>query len=277
LRAALVVLTVVAAFSSFGQPARAHLGRRLRIDIEGGKLVARGVNTGTPDGAPEIRPFEGAVHDHWRNFHLPELPTPDFATTFLPEFDLPASVASLQHHSLSLRLVDAFQWAHPQLSHHGSTTPHFQPLDDGEVIRIEGADNTSTTTDQLGSFTLLQLVPPGGDPDIPVAYHINGHPDDEIHVLKFILSATNLVGPTTIAASDPIYVLLAPDGATHAEKLHHEALFLSEYMASLPVPEPGGLGLSILGLLAVFARTRRQRSIKSRNYLNSIDSARRSP
>jgi hypothetical protein len=256
-RGVVIALVVGAVTSNFGEPAWAHLGRRLRIDVVNGKLVAQGVNTGMPDGAPEIRPFEGAVHDHWRNFHLPELPTPDFATPFLPEFDLPASVTSLQHHSLSLRLVDAFQWAHPQLSHRGLTTPHFQPLDQGEVIRIEGADNSSTTTAQMGSLTLLELVPPSGDPDIPIAYSINGHPRDEIHVLKFVLSTMNLVGPTAIAASDPIYVLLAPDGATHAEKLHHQALFLSEYMASLPVPEPGGLGLFVLSLFGTLPRRRR--------------------
>jgi hypothetical protein len=65
------------------------------------------------------------------------------------------------------------------------------------------------------------------------------------------------VGPTTVAASDPIYVLLAPDGATYATKLHHEALFLSEYMASLPVPEPDGFTLFVLSLFGTLPPRRR--------------------
>ena len=243
----------------FCQPSFAHLGRRLRIDVVDGKLVAKGVNTGMPDGAPEIRPFDSVVHDHWRNFDVPSLPNPLFANSFLPEFDVPDTVTSLQDHSLNLRLVDAFQWVHPQLAHHGSTTPVFQPLDPGEVIRIEGAANTSTTTEAMGSLLLIESVPVGGDPDIGILYSIDGHPYDELHVLKFILSAANNAGPTVVAPSDPIYVVLAPDGATPEEKLHHAALFLSEHLGTALVPEPSALRLLVLGLLGAFGRWRRNR------------------
>jgi hypothetical protein len=252
-------LLVLALTGSLAAPASAHVGRRMRLDVADGKIVAYGANTGLPDGLPDVRPYAGVVHDHWKNYNIPALPNPIFASTFLPEFDVPASVTGLVGYSLQLDLIDAWKWANPMLGHHGhhghSTTPTFSPLAPGEVIRIEGALNTWTDTTQFGSLTLLEEVPAGGDSDVPILYSINGHPSNEIHVLKMIVSASSLTGGPAILPSNPIYILLSPDGANMTEKLHHESLFLEEYLSS--VPEPSSAGLLLLGF-ALSRHARRQ-------------------
>jgi hypothetical protein len=252
--AAIAALIVSATSAS---TASAHLGRRLRIDVVDGQIVAVGANTGQPDGLPDVRPYAGVVHDHWKNYTVPALPVPMFAQTYLPEFDVPASVTELVGYSLHLELKGAWQWAHPMMPHHGHATPHLTPLDPGEVIRIDGAQNTWTDSTQMGSLLLSPPLPAGGDPDISILYSINGHPHHEIHVLKFVLSAEPPSGGPAFAPSDPLYVLLSPDGATMAEKLHHESLFLEEYLAN--VPEPSSAGLLLLGF-ALSCHARRHRS-----------------
>jgi hypothetical protein len=235
----------------------AHVGRRLRLDVAGGKLTAQGVNTGAPDGAPNERPYDGVVHDHWRNFTVPALPTPEFANSFLPEFDVPPYVTELEHHSLSLQLTGAWQWVSPP---HHALSPNFTPLDPGEVIRIDGAANTFTTTEAMGSLLLSESIPAGGDPDVGVLYSIDGHPQDEIHILRFIVSAENTAGPTHIQPSDPIFVVIAPDGPTHLDKLHHQSLFLSEYLSTRGIPEPtsGALMAACIAALTSLARLARR-------------------
>lgn len=236
-------------------PASAHLGRRLRLNIENGKIVAYGANTGEPDGMPNERPYAGAVHDHWKNYTLPSLPQPVFAQTFLPEFDVPASVTGLVGRSLTLDLVAAWQWANPMMSHHGHTTPTLTPLDPGEVIRVDGALNTWTDTVQKGSLLLSEPLPAGGDPDVPILYSIVGHPVNEIHVLKFVISASTPAGALPLLPSAPVFVMISPDGTTMAEKLHHESLLLEEFMSN--VPEPSGGCLMLLATSALVRRPRR--------------------
>ncbi len=238
-------------------PASAHLGRRLRLNIENGQIVAYGANTGEPDGLPNERPYAGAVHDHWKNYTIPALPQPTFAQTFLPEFDVPASVTGLVGRSLTLDLVGAWQWANPVMAHHGHTTPTLTPLDLGEVIRVEGALNTWTDTAQKGSFLLSEPLPAGGDPDVPILYSIAGHPVNEIHVLKFIISASTPVGAQPLRPSAPVFVMISPDGTTMEEKLHHESLLLEEFMSN--VPEPSGGCLMLLAALGLVQRSRRPR------------------
>lgn len=250
-----LTLLVVATLAT---PASAHLGRRFRLAIENGQIVAFGANTGAPDGLPNVRPYAGVVHDHWKNYTLSALPEPEFAQTYLPEFDVPASATGFVGRSLYLNLVGAWQWDQPTLSQQGQTTPTFTPLDPGEVIRIEAAQNTWTDTTQLGSLLLSPPLPAGGDPDVPILYSIVGHPENKIHVLKLVISASTPVEASPLASSDPVYVLLSPDGATMEHKLHHESLFLEEYMSN--VPEPGSAAILSVGCaILVMAKRRRTR------------------
>lgn len=248
-------LAAVALLQLTCSPASAHLGRRLRLNIENGKIVAYGANTGEPDGLPNERPYAGAVHDHWKNYTLPSLPQPVFAQTYLPEFDVPASVTGLVGRSLNLQLVGAWQWANPMMAHHGHTTPTLTPLDPGEVIRVDGALNTWTDTVQKGSLLLSEPLPAGGDPDVPILYSIVGHPVNEIHVLKFIISASTPAGAQPLLPSAPVYVMISPDGTTMEEKLHHESLLLEEYMSA--VPEPSAGCLMLLAAAGLVRRSRR--------------------
>ena len=43
----------------------AHSGRRFSIEVVNGPPAAQGINTGPDDGAPFIRPYLNAIHDHW--------------------------------------------------------------------------------------------------------------------------------------------------------------------------------------------------------------------
>ena len=87
---------------------------------------------------------------------------------------------------------------------------------------------------------LLRDVPFGGVDDLDPLYEINTQPAGEIHVLRFILSATTAAGePSAVLPSRPINVLLSPDGESPMQRLHHASLYLERHMAS--VPEPSSL------------------------------------
>lgn len=111
----------------------------------------------------------------------------------------------------------------------------------------------------MGSLLLSTPFPAGGDPDIPILYSIAGHPADEIHVLELVISASKLVGDSSLRPSDPVYVLISPDGVTMEQKLHHESLFLEEYLASIPEPSSVLIAIGVLGMAGVPTRRRRSR------------------
>lgn len=243
----------------------AHTGRRFLIEVVGGKLQAQGVNTGAPDGAPAIRPYVNSIHAHWSNV------TPDpnsglqpFATSFLPDFEVPidASFVQLKFHELNLELLGASKWVAPPMMPPEGTVPHLQPLDPNEVIRIETV-NTDISTDTLGELLLSVSIPQAGIDDIVLNYNIEGHPTDQIHVLQFQLSAkpADPSLPDLIEDSDPIYILLSPDGSSPMERLHHAALYLEEFLGNNPtfIPEPGSFLLTLSAFLALSStRSRRQ-------------------
>lgn len=250
------VCSAVALAALLAAPAHAHLGRRLRLFVENGQIVAYGANTGSPDGLPNLRPYAGVVHDHWKNYTLPSLPEPKFAQTYLPEFDVPASTTALVGHAIRLNLVGAFQWTSPVLAPQGVTVPTLTPLDLGEVITITASQNTWTDTAKLGNVLLDPALPAGGDPDVPILYSIVGHPTNEIHILKFVVSSTPPVGGSPLQSSAPVYVMISPDGTTMEQKLHHESVFLEEYLANVPEPSAAML-LAVAIPLAASARRQR--------------------
>ena len=219
--------------------AEAHLGRRLLIEVVDGKLQTQGVNTGPDDGAPAIRPYPNAIHDHWRNVE-----SLGIATASLPGFDVsPAAATALQGSGLELRLDAVLRWRSPPMHPDPGHTPRLEPLAAGQVLTIDGPTET-LNSENLGALTLLDEVPFGGVADLDLIYGINALPTVEIHVLRFGLTATPIGGRLpTVAASDPIYVLLSPDGDGPVERLHHASLFLENYLATVPEPSTGSLAI----------------------------------
>ncbi|QEG36426.1 hypothetical protein [Bythopirellula goksoeyrii] len=232
--------------------ALSHEGRIFSIEVVNGKLQVQGINTGEPDGAPTTRPYVNSMHDHWKNSTIPELGP--IANSFLPDYEIQIGTAFviLKDHEVTLELLSASQWVNPPMMPLPGTIPHLRPLDPGEVIRIEAG--TTVTTDSLGTLLLSSSVPQTGIADILVNYSIDGHPTNEIHVLEFRLSAspTDLNQPSMIRDSDPIYVLLSPDGANPMEKLHYASLYLEQYLAT--VPEPNSITLVCLATALLCTR-----------------------
>lgn len=225
---------------------QAHNGRGFEVEVVAGKLQAQGINSGDPDGAPAVRPYANSIHDHWR--YVPSL---DLSVASLPEFEVTPLVASssLAAYSLDLEWTAAWQWTSPPLMPTPGTIPVLEPLDPGEVISIQtlGAPIDSET---LGAIALSAFVPATGTGDIIPSYSIDGDPSDEIHVLEFLLSATPPNGTyPSIATSDPLYVVLSPDGVGPVERLHHASLYIEQYLAlnGVPVPEPASMALVWLG------------------------------
>ena len=232
--------------------ADAHSGRRLLVEVVDGKLQAQGVNTGPDDGAPALRPYLNAIHDHWQN-----VPALVEATASLPGFDIgPSASLPLLGHALDLELIGASKWVSPPMMPSPATIPVLEPLDASQLITIV-APIGETDTNALGTVRLTDDVPFGGLADIDLVYGIDGFPAGEIHVLEYLLHATpNGAGVSAVESSDSIYVLLSPDGSTPQERLHHASLFLEEYLAT--VPEPGTLSLAFATLaMASYRRPRR--------------------
>lgn len=233
LSAALFCAVLVASHVS-----NAHSGRRLVVEVVNGKLQTQGLNTGPSDGAPAIRPYLNSIHDHWGNVDALGI-----ATATLPGFDIPPS-AALAGQDLELELRSVTKWVSPPPMPSPSVIPNLQPLDPGQLITVDGATD-GVDSDGLGSITLFEDVPINGVTDLDLNYGINELPSGEIHVLRFILSATpNGGGAPSLEPSDPIHILLSPDGVGPLERLHHASLFLEQYVTT--IPEPSAFGEVVL-------------------------------
>lgn len=213
-------------------PAAAHDGRRFDVQVVQGKLVAQGVNTSdVGDGRPAVRPYLNSIHDHWR-----DVPSLDIATAFLPEFDVRQSVGQLVDYQLELEWKNARKWVDPPKMPLSDTNVNLVPLDVGELISLNG-DYSTSTSDDLGTLILHPSIPVGGILDMGFAYVLNHLTQPEIHVLTFEMRAV----PTqpdlpALQPSEPIYVLLAPDGPDPMARLHHASLFLEERITTIPEP-----------------------------------------
>lgn len=130
-----------------------------------------------------------------------------------------------------------------------STIPVLTPLALGHVVTVEGAVGVANSID-FGTVTLLEDTIFGGAKDLDPLYQANFRPSNEISVLKFILRSS----PPTVQSSDPILVLLSPDGATPMEKLHHAALFLENHLATVPEPTTAALAVVIIGSALLLRR-----------------------
>ena len=228
--------------------ARAHSGRRFLVGVANGALQAQGVNTGAADGSPAVRPYPNVIHDHWHNIYPdPVTGLSPFANSLLPDMGVPAS-AQLRGYDLTLTLLGAKKWVNPPEMPTPGLIPQLQPLAPGETIYIETV-NSDVSTDSPGTLLLSVSVPAGGISDILLNYTTYRVPTNAIDVLTFRLSAkpADPSLPDLIADSAPIHVLLSPDGANSAMKMHHAALFLESYLAH-PVPEPSAWALAVAAL-----------------------------
>lgn len=215
---------VVLGFSAL---ASGHDGRRFEVQVVDNRIVAQGVNTGNDDGAPAIRPYANAVHDHWQN----SLVGAESATSTLPGFDIPSSSNALWSQPLYLNLQGVSKWVSPPMMPPVGTVPQLTALGAGVLVEVTiNAETHSETTDSdtLGTILLTPSVSIFGTFDIDPLYKINKQPAGEIYVLSTTLSSGN----TSVEESDPIYIILSPDGANPAEKLHHASLYLEANITS---------------------------------------------
>lgn len=223
-----------------------HEGRRYEILVLNDKLYAQGINNGQTDGLPTVRPYLNSIHDHWVNVG------DGTANASLPAYDL-FDTQGLVGHGLFLNLESGFKWSQPPLMPPPGTVPDFDTLEADEVMSIF-FNNNMVETDSLGKLFLSNSVDSHGFSDLDFQYTIGIEPTNEIYVLEWTLVSTN----PDIEASDSIYTILAPDGSTPQERLHHASLYLEGYLGvTNPVPEPSGALLLSLVVTGIAIRRRR--------------------
>jgi hypothetical protein len=230
----LFVLVLVAPPESLG-----HVGRRIQVGVENGKLVGQGANTNP--SAPDfgVRIYPGAVHDHWQANPL----DPNSAFAFSPEFDILSPVVELRDYPLSLRWESVQKWVSPPMMPMPDTEPVFEPLSPGELVAIEATGSTMANSDTLGDLLLHASVPAAGKSDIGLLYALNRSPAGSLYVLEFTLHS----GSPHIAPSDSIYLVMSPYMTAPGGSLHHAAIFLEEYLGTRSVvPEPSGVVVGVL-------------------------------
>lgn len=220
--------------------ANGHDGRRFEVQVVDNRIVAQGVNTGADDGAPVTRPYANAIHDHWHNSPVVGV---ESALATLPGFDVPSSSNALWSQPLYLTLQSVTKWVSPPMMPAAGTIPQLTHLSTGELVEVTiDTDDYSQTidSDNLGTILLTDSVSIFGSLDIDLLYTVNKQPVGEIYVLSTILSSGN----TNVQESDPVYIILSPDGANPAEKLHHAALYLEENITSSVVVLPADMDLN---------------------------------
>jgi hypothetical protein len=237
-----VVLFVILATSV----SHAHVGRRIQVGVENGKLIGQGANSNP--SAPDfgVRSYPGAVHDHWQANPL----DPNAAFAFAPEFDILSPVAGLQDYPLYLRWESTQKWVAPPMMPMPDTVPVLQSLSAGELIAIEATGSTMANSDMLGDLLLHASVPAAGKSDIGLLYALNRSPAGSLYVLEFTLHS----GSPHIAPSDSIYLVMSPYMTAPGGSLHHAAIFLEEYLGTRSVvPEPSGVIVAFLLVTALVA------------------------
>src|SRR5690606_7554605 len=125
-----------------------------------------------------------------------------------------------------------------------------EPLAPGEVISIVD-DFHTVTSNTFGELTLHPSVPAGGAVDLSFVYALNPLPGRELHELTFQMKATpTQSGLPPLLPSDPVHILLSPEG-----QLHHHALFLEQAIHTNVVPEPSSaLLMTLAGALLLLQR-----------------------
>ncbi|MEN1681124.1 MAG: hypothetical protein AAGJ46_16175 [Planctomycetota bacterium] len=219
------------------------------MELVDGKLQTQGINTGPEDGAPAVRPYLNAIHHHWSNVEAQ-----GFAFSLLPGFDVPPN-ATLTGHRLELELTGVSRWIDPPLMPDSFTSVRLSPLAAGIELSIAG--NGEVDSERLGTLPLLESTPPEGASDLDLYYQINDLPSSEIYVLTLVMSAYPPAGaPSGIESSDPIHVILSPDGASPQSRLHHASLFLEAHLASVPEPSSACVSSAMICVALLIRRKR---------------------
>ncbi len=232
-----------AAICGLAVSAAAHPGRRFQIQVVDGQLRAQGyITDGVDDGNGLMRPYYNSIHDHWTN-----VPGDTTAISIQPGYDL-LDPGPLVGEDIMLRLIGASKWVAPPMMPMPGTIPLLEPLGPGETISVT-FNQTSVNTDSPGLLPLLFETPVNGAIDMDPLYAIGQHPANVIYVLQFELSTT----APGVAASDPIHVLMSPDGDNMMMRLHHASLYLESYLG---IPSPSALAM--LGLAGLGACRRRR-------------------
>ena len=228
------------------------VGRLFDVAVMNGQLVARGYNSGSPDGLGTIRPFVNSIHDHF-NFIGSE--AEPFGITNYPSLDIgilsDSNIDALIGYELRIELVGSAKWINvpaqdgtgaaqdfgtPQLI---SLTPQDLQNSPADVMRVRYSGETIDTVN-LGEFLLSPSVA-GPTPDLDFEFFIDNHNSSEIYIFEFRLK-TNAPG---IADSEKIYVIQSPDGIGPVERMHFQSLYLESYLG-LPTPKaivPGDVNL----------------------------------
>lgn len=220
--------------------------RRFEIRIIDGQLAAQGYIGGpnpTDDGLGLVRPYLNSMHDHWTNGETRA------ASAGLPGFDL-FDPGALLGHGLTITLTGASKWVAPPDEPAPGTIPDLVALGPAEEIFVSRV-GVQHSTSAPGSFTLAESIGAGGAAGLDLAFATALEPTDTIYILDFTLS-TDAPG---VASSDPIHVILSPDGLTKLQRLHYASLYLEEHLGT-PIPAPGGVAL-LVGAGLVGGRRRR--------------------
>ena len=213
------------------------VGRLFDVAVIDGKLVARGYNSGSPDGLDSIRPFVNSIHDHF-NFIGSE--AEPLGVTNFPSWDIgilsDSDISPLIGYELTVELVGSGKWVNippqdgtgleqdfgiPELV---NLSPEVLKNKSDDIIRVRFNGKTINTL-SLGNFQLSSNVA-GATPDLDFEYFIDHHNKTEIYFVEFKLS-TNAPG---IADSDTIYAIQSPDGMGPVERLHFQSLYLEVYL-----------------------------------------------
>ncbi len=221
----------IAAAGLLATAASAHDGRRLEVKVVGNQLIAQGYLSGAnpvDDGAGLIRPYINTIHGHWVNNPLDTI---DSAFATLPGFDVPVA-GPLAGFDLTMTLERVEKWDNVPPMPPAGTVPALETLtasDDAVFVRVNGITvsslnpGTVTLASELGSTSVFDVDP---------VYDIGAEPAGSLYVVTVRL-ATDAPG---VADSDPVSIILSPDGVGPMERLHHASLFL-ESQLGLPTPD----------------------------------------